>query len=158
MNLKPRDTFGIWAPERSVHHPTVVLTHPEYREENNTVVVAVVNVSSIRTGIAYDDTTRLQPADYPPAINHPSYVYYGKAEFKSVSDLAGELKTTIPGTKSTYAYPLPTVSQELFDILCDGIQDSDFTPENVREYCYDRHPGDGTVVFGASDETEDQAN
>lgn len=157
MSLKPRDTFGVWAPERSVHHPTVVLTHPEYREENGTVVVAVVNVSSIRTGIAYDKTTVLHPEDYPAAITHPSYAFYGMATFKPVQELADELKTSIPGRRTTYAYPLPPVSQALFDTLCDGVQDSDFTPEDVREYCFERHPGDGTVTVGPAETEKDQA-
>ena len=30
--------------------------------------------------------------------------------------------------------------------ICDGIQESDETPEDVRDYCFERHPGNGSVI------------
>lgn len=157
MNVGPRDAFWIWAPERSIHHLTVVLTHPELRTESGTVDVALVNVSSIRRSIAYDGTTPVSPEDYPSKITHPSYVFYQKAQFKSVQEIEDETRTTIPGTNARYAVPLEPVSPAFFERICDGIQKSDDTPEEVMDYCFDRHPGDGTVTVGLAEKPKSGA-
>jgi len=152
VTIKPGDAFWLWNAVVQKHHIHVVLTHPEpLLSHGSGNWVVVVNVTSIRTGIRYDATTVLQPGEIGGVIKQPSYVFYEAACFKATQELLDELGTKLSdgGTLASY---IGLVSETLFERLQDGVQDSMETPPSVQEYCFKRHPGDGSVLnLGGAD-------
>ncbi|CAN5554000.1 hypothetical protein BH11ARM2_BH11ARM2_16340 [soil metagenome] len=135
MTISPRGAFWVWNPEVQKHHIHIVLTHPEIWQGKESVLM--VNITSVRPKIAYDDTVEVCPDDYPEVVRHLSYIWFERAAFKPVQELSDECRTTMSGG-GTYASRLPPPSKALFERICDGLQESIDAKEWAQDYCFPR--------------------
>lgn len=111
-----------------VSHLHIVMNDPAVNPITGQPSVLLVNISSIKDGIRYDDTCVLTPSDCPhPFVCRPSYVYYREACIKVAGDISqkveiGEFQTDAP------------IPEEAFSRVCDGFHQSRFVTPKVRRF------------------------
>jgi hypothetical protein len=89
-------------------------------------LVAVVNITSIYAGVYYDPTCVLQAGEHE-FVDRPSYVLYEEAKIESARALSR-------GVNDLSFVPKPNISAKLFERICNGLLESEATPQKVFKY------------------------
>ncbi|MGQ0332960.1 hypothetical protein [Halomonas elongata] len=111
-----------------VSHLHIVMNDPVVNPLTGLPSVLLVNISSIKDGIPYDDACVLTPENCPHAfVRCPSYVYYREACVKAADDITQKVEI---GEFQTHG-PIPA---EAFDLVCSGFYTSKFVTPKVRRF------------------------
>lgn len=98
-------------------HLYIVLTNPHsnifFPEEH----CLIVNITSIRDGVDFDDSCVLSIGDHP-FIRHDSYVLYARSRLEKASDLEALIQQEKLKKKEN-------LTQEVFERVCIGLTESD---------------------------------
>lgn len=111
-----------------VSHLHIVMNDPAVNPITGHPSVLLVNISSIKDGMHYDDACVLTPADCPHAfVKRPSFVYYREACVKVADDVSQKVEI---GEFQTHD-PIP---EEAFERVCEGFYVSKFVTPKVRRF------------------------
>lgn len=89
-DYQPYRKGTVLAPTGPCEHLHVVCNDPVYHPINGCECVLVVNISSCKPGVAFDDTCILQAGDHA-FIKHASYVVYRDAVIWKVPNVAARM-------------------------------------------------------------------
>lgn len=92
----------------------------------------VGSISSVRRGRKHDPTCIVGPGEHR-FVDHRSYVLYRR--FDTI--FASHITTCVDGWEFRKH---DAVTEELYDRMCAGIEDSDFTARRIIDYWRDNQP------------------
>jgi len=113
-------------PTGAVRHLHIVMNDPVFSPEHKRESVLLVNLSSIKEGLPYDDACVLEAGEHS-FIRHPSYVHYRGAVISSVSRITDKV-----GLGDYTA--LEPVSNELYASVLKGFSVSRYTALEVMRF------------------------
>ena len=120
---KPGDCLLIETNEEVGHiksHLFVIILEGEIYTRNT----IIVNIQSVPKG-KFDNTVVLRKGDHE-FIDHDSFVNYRLARIISLSELEKKIAEGTAVVKSSF-------DNDIFQLICDGISKSRFTPAEVLE-------------------------
>lgn len=124
-DIRPGITFHYKEDSSDKFHLYIVVTEPD--DINGNVCIVSVNITTKRNrGLGADKTVVLEVGDHP-FINRSSVIVYRMAAFFSVETLISHINQ-----RRTLGQELDA---ELLKRIQKGLLDSEFTPEEIREYC-----------------------
>lgn len=111
-----------------VSHLHIVMNDPVINPITGLESVVLVNISSIREGLRYDDTCVLTPENCPHSfVRWPSYVFYADSYVKAIEDIIQKVEIGEFDTRE----PLP---EDAFGRVFDGFFLSRRVPPKVARF------------------------
>ncbi len=129
FSLVKRGTILI--PSGSKSHLHFICCNPVYYPNLRKDCVLVVNISSAKPALEYDQTCILKQEDHP-FIKHPSYVYYRKADISGADNIR---RNVAEGTFTTHQ----DCSVPVFEKILNGFSVSEEVKIKIlrfyQKYC-----------------------
>ena len=105
-------------------HLYIVLNDPcRFEDRGSNLWVLLVNLSSVREGVPYDDTCLLEPGEHP-FVRHRSFVFYRNARI-------GPESHVLQLTQNGLFKPNDPTPTEIFQRIKSGLYNS---PHTKREF------------------------
>lgn len=109
-------------------HLHIVMNDPVVNPLTQLPSVVLVNISSVREGVRYDDTCILTPENCPHSfVRWPSYVLYADSYVKGIDDIMQKVEVGEFGTRE----PLP---EHAFQLVRQGFDVSKRVPLKVKRF------------------------
>ena len=126
MAYRPVRKAGLLIPTGTYNAPDALHLHFILTDRCSHGMHLLGSVASIRRGKFHDPTVIIEPGDHP-FITQRSYVIYRRFLVQK----AAHLTTCVDGMVYQKHDP---ISEDLWERICDGIEDSEFTPGFVLDY------------------------
>ncbi|WP_157958388.1 hypothetical protein [Salinicola lusitanus] len=111
-----------------VPHLHIVINDPVVNPITKLPSVVLVNISSIRDGVRYDEACVLTPDNCAHSfVNRPSYVLYARSYVKAVDDIIQRVEIGEFETRD----PLP---EDAFEMVVQGFRVSRSVPPKVQRF------------------------
>jgi len=126
MPYQPSKGGTLLIPSGPASDPDKLHLYAILTDASNDPCHLLVNFTTIKGGVFYDPTCIVKAGEHA-FIKQDSYVEYRRATIMHSAHI-------VKCVEGWTFKPQDTLSQALIDRICDGVEDSKFTPRGMKQY------------------------